>query len=166
MLHPDDVAVADRQSGVLTYRRMLVGARLFSKVFRKFPGEAVGVLLPASVGADVAFFGLLMAGKLPAMLNWTLGCNHLSQAADKLALQRIVTSPSWSIDWASNRRGPSLSIWKTFVAGLAKPPPGLNWLPPIFFPAAHYIACPVSCRISLPWCCSPPARKAFPRQCR
>ena len=92
VLHPDDVAAADRQSGVLTYRRMLVGARLFSKVFREFPGEAVGVLLPASVGADLAFFGLLMAGKLPAMLNWTLGPNHLSQAADKLTLQRIVTS--------------------------------------------------------------------------
>ena len=79
-------------SGVLTYRRMLVGTMLLRKLFRNFPASAVGVLLPASVGADLTFFGLLMAGKLPAMLNWTLGPSHLRQAVEKLSLRRIVTS--------------------------------------------------------------------------
>lgn len=92
LLHPDDVAVADRLSGVMSYRRMLVGTRLLSKLFRKFPGEMVGVMLPASVGADLTFLGLLMAGKLPVMLNWTLGPIHLKQAVERLSLTHIVTS--------------------------------------------------------------------------
>ena len=70
---PDDVAVADQLSGVLTYRRLLVGARLMARRFGRLPGDAVGVLLPASVAADIAFFALHLAGKLPVLLNWTTG---------------------------------------------------------------------------------------------
>ena len=90
--HLDDVAVADQMSGVLTYRRMLVGTLLLNQRFRTLPGETVGVMLPASVAADLTCFGLLLANKLPAMMNWTLGPSHLRQAVDKLALSHIITS--------------------------------------------------------------------------
>ncbi len=38
LAHPGDVAVADRLSGVLTYRKLLVGTRLLSKRMRAIPG--------------------------------------------------------------------------------------------------------------------------------
>ena len=92
LLHPGDVAAADAVSGVLTYRKMLVAARLMAARFARLPGSAVGVMLPASVAADITFLGLHLAGKLPVMLNWTTGPANLATAVQKLAIQRVVTS--------------------------------------------------------------------------
>jgi long-chain-fatty-acid--[acyl-carrier-protein] ligase len=88
----DDPAVADDLSGVLSYRRLLVAATLMAKKFRELPGEAIGVMLPASVAADVVFFGLHLAGKLPAMLNWTTGPANLAHAVRILGATRVITS--------------------------------------------------------------------------
>jgi long-chain-fatty-acid--[acyl-carrier-protein] ligase len=55
--HPQNVAVADDIAGVLTYERLLVGALTMAARFRALPGENVGLLLPASVAADISLFG-------------------------------------------------------------------------------------------------------------
>ncbi len=90
--HPNDVAVADRLSGVLTYRRMLVGASLMSKRFSRLDGDAIGVLLPSSVAADVVFFALHLSGKLPVMLNWTTGPAHLDHAIQAMKIRHVISS--------------------------------------------------------------------------
>ena len=87
-----EMATADATSGALTYRRLLVGARLLAKRFGPMPGDAVGVLLPASVAADVVYFGLHLAGKLPVMLNWTTGPANLAHAVSMLGIRRVITS--------------------------------------------------------------------------
>ena len=114
------MAVADRVSGVLTYRRLLVGAKLLSEPLRQLPGQAagpqprspvsprpdaslgetrlrepcqaVGVMLPASVAADVVYFALLLAGKLPVMMNWTTGPANLAHAVQKMNIGHVVTA--------------------------------------------------------------------------
>ena len=80
--HPDDVAVADRISGVLTYRQLSCRAQLLGKRLGRLEGDSIGVLLPASVATDVVFFGLHLAGKLPVMLNWTTGPANLACRGD------------------------------------------------------------------------------------
>jgi long-chain-fatty-acid--[acyl-carrier-protein] ligase len=90
--HPNEAAAADDLSGVVTYARMLTGARLMSKRFTPLPGEAVGLMLPASVAADSVFLALLWAGKLPVMLNWTTGPVNLNHAAKVMGIQRVITS--------------------------------------------------------------------------
>jgi acyl-CoA synthetase (AMP-forming)/AMP-acid ligase II/1-acyl-sn-glycerol-3-phosphate acyltransferase/acyl carrier protein len=90
--HPDDVAVADRISGVLSYRRLLVGTRLLGRRLGRLPGDAIGVMLPSSVAADLVFFALHQAGKLPVMLNWTTGPGNLAHAVETLGIRRVVTS--------------------------------------------------------------------------
>jgi len=92
LTHPDDVAIADRLSGVLTYRKLLVGTRLLSKRIQDIPGDAIGVMLPASVAVDIVFFSLHMAGKLPVMLNWTTGPAALAHAVGKLRVTHVITS--------------------------------------------------------------------------
>jgi long-chain-fatty-acid--[acyl-carrier-protein] ligase len=87
-----DVAAADDLAGVVTYERMLVGALLMARRFRKLPGANVGLLLPASVAADIALMGLYLAGKLPVLLNWTTGPANLEHAARLLGLGHVVTS--------------------------------------------------------------------------
>jgi long-chain-fatty-acid--[acyl-carrier-protein] ligase len=92
LAHPGEAAAADDLSGVVTYERMLVGARLMAKRFADLPGDAVGLMLPASVAADIAFMALLWAGKLPVLLNWTTGPANLNHAAKVMGMKRVITS--------------------------------------------------------------------------
>jgi long-chain-fatty-acid--[acyl-carrier-protein] ligase len=92
LAHPNEAAAADDLSGVVTYARILTGARLMAKRFARLPGEAVGLMLPASVAADTAFLALLAAKKLPVLLNWTTGPVNLNHAAKVMGIRRVVTS--------------------------------------------------------------------------
>jgi long-chain-fatty-acid--[acyl-carrier-protein] ligase len=87
-----DVAVADDRAGVMSYERLLVASLIMSRRIRELPGDAVGVLMPASVGCDVALLGCYLAGKLPVVLNWTTGQANLAHAARIMSLQRVLTS--------------------------------------------------------------------------
>ena len=122
--NPDDVVAADRLSGVLSYRKLYVAARLMAKRFGQLQSSThgrpavrpsasadgknmseadgtgtvpatlmpVGVLLPGSVAADVVFFGLHLAGKLPVLLNWTTGPANLAHAVKTLGIRHVITS--------------------------------------------------------------------------
>jgi long-chain-fatty-acid--[acyl-carrier-protein] ligase len=91
-LNPGDIAVADDLAGALTYERLLVGALTMARRFRELPGANLGLLLPASVAADVAFLGMHLAGKLPIALNWTTGPANLEHAVRLTGLTHVVTS--------------------------------------------------------------------------
>jgi long-chain-fatty-acid--[acyl-carrier-protein] ligase len=93
--HPKDIAVADDLAGVLTYERLLVGALTMAERFRALPGANVGLLIPASVAGDVAFFGLHLAGKLPIALNWTTGPVNLEHAVQLTGLTHVITSKAF-----------------------------------------------------------------------
>ncbi len=90
-----DVAAADDRAGVLTYERLLVGARVMAERFRAFDEPNVGLLMPASVAADIALMGLHLAGKLPVVLNWTTGPTNLEHAVALMKLKRVVTSKAF-----------------------------------------------------------------------
>jgi acyl-CoA synthetase (AMP-forming)/AMP-acid ligase II/acyl carrier protein len=93
--NPKDVAVADDIAGVLTYEELLIGALMMAARFRELPGNNVGLLIPASVAADIAFLGLHLAAKLPVPLNWTTGPVNLEYAAKLMGLTHIVTSKAF-----------------------------------------------------------------------
>jgi long-chain-fatty-acid--[acyl-carrier-protein] ligase len=87
-----DVIVADDLSGPLTYGRLLTGVCVLARRFAALPGANVGLLLPASVAADTAYMALLLAGKVPVLLNWTTGPTHLAEAVRLMTLSHVVTS--------------------------------------------------------------------------
>ena len=89
---PHNVAAADLVSGTLTCRRFLVACLLFSKRLKKLDGDALGLMLPSSVAADICFFGMQLAGKLPVMINWTSGPGATAHAIETMDLKYIVTS--------------------------------------------------------------------------
>ena len=88
----DEVAIADRISGVLTYRRWLIGSTLLARQLRQLPGHHIGIMLPASVAADLAFYAVHLAGKVPVMLNWTTGPAGLAHAVSITDVHQVVTS--------------------------------------------------------------------------
>lgn len=87
-----DVAVADAISGVLSYRRLLVGAELMSRRLKKFDEKHIGIMLPASVAADLVFFAIQLAGKVPVMMNWTTGPTNLAHGVKVTGVKHILTS--------------------------------------------------------------------------
>ena len=89
---PDAVAVADAISGVLSARRMLVAAALMARRFAAYPEPHVGVMLPASAAADIVFYALHLAGKVPVMMNWTTGPANLAHGIRVTDTKRILTS--------------------------------------------------------------------------
>jgi long-chain-fatty-acid--[acyl-carrier-protein] ligase len=92
LAHPNEAIAVDDLSGVVTYARVLTGARLMARRFAALPGDAVGLMLPASVAADTVLMALLLAKKLPVLLNWTTGPVNLNHAAKVMGLQRVITS--------------------------------------------------------------------------
>lgn len=78
----------------LTYgdilKRILGLGRIISKVTQK--GEYVGVLLPNLAITPAAIFGLNINGRIPAMLNYTLGSQGLQSACETANIRTIVTS--------------------------------------------------------------------------
>lgn len=66
---PGRVILEDTVTGSLTYRRMLIGARVLGRRFLTMskPGESMGVLLPNANGVVVTFLALQSAGRVAAM---------------------------------------------------------------------------------------------------
>ncbi|MCP8937537.1 acyl-[ACP]--phospholipid O-acyltransferase [Alsobacter sp. SYSU M60028] len=91
---PGRVAIDDPVSGPLSYRRLLAGARALGAELSGLAreGETVGVLLPTSNGAAVTLLGLMSAGRVPAMLNFTAGAANLLAACKAAQVTSVVTS--------------------------------------------------------------------------
>lgn len=91
----NDVMLADDLAGGVTYEKALVGAWAMSGRFRDIAAPNVGLMLPASVGGDLALLGLFLANKLPVLLNWTTGPANLEHAAKIMGLTHVVTSKAF-----------------------------------------------------------------------
>ena len=76
------VAVEDPVTGTLTYKRLLMGAAVLGrKLIPLAPeGKAVGLMLPNANGAAVTLLGLMSAGRVPAMINFTAGAANILAA--------------------------------------------------------------------------------------
>ena len=87
-----DVAAIDDVSKLVTYERLLTATLLLSRRVAAMEGNAIGILLPASIAATSTYFAVLMAGKLPVLLNWTTGPANLAHAASVMQLKHVITS--------------------------------------------------------------------------
>ena len=69
------IAVEDPVTGAFTYKRLLLGISILGRKLMPLAeeGKAVGVMLPNANGAVVTTFGLMSAGRVPAMINFTAG---------------------------------------------------------------------------------------------
>ena len=87
------VAVEDGDKRVLTYDQLVRAAAALSRVIkRECPGETVAIMLPSSVAATVAYFAVLAAGRVPAMLNFTAGRGPLTSACRTARVGAILTA--------------------------------------------------------------------------
>lgn len=118
--HRRQVIAADDLAGGVTYERLLVGAWAMARRFHDIAAPNVGLLLPASVGADLAFLGLHVAGKLPVILNWTTGPANLGHAVRLAGLTHVVTSKAFVDRIHADVPGASFLFLEDVRAGIGK----------------------------------------------
>jgi long-chain-fatty-acid--[acyl-carrier-protein] ligase len=120
LAHRKDVAAADDAAGAVTYERLLVGVLTLARRFRKLPGTEVGLVLPASVACDTALLALSWAGKVPVMLNWTVGPAQLAHAVRTLGLAHVVTSSQFLDRIGVQFDGPECVFLEDLRAGIGR----------------------------------------------
>jgi acyl-[acyl-carrier-protein]-phospholipid O-acyltransferase / long-chain-fatty-acid--[acyl-carrier-protein] ligase len=88
------VAVEDPVTGTLTYRKLLMGARILGEKLMRFApeGKPIGLMLPNSNGAAVTLMALMSAGRVPAMINFTAGITNVLAACRAAQADTILTS--------------------------------------------------------------------------
>ncbi|MEA2930109.1 MAG: acyl-[acyl-carrier-protein]-phospholipid O-acyltransferase, partial [Hyphomicrobiales bacterium] len=88
------IAVEDPVTGSLTYKKLLIGAAVLGKKLMPLAaeGKALGVMLPNANGAVVTILGVMSAGRVPAMINFTAGATNILAACKAAQVDTIVTS--------------------------------------------------------------------------
>ncbi len=90
----DRQIVEDVISGSLTYGQLLMAGRIFAGRFARMtaPGEAVGIMMPNSNGFAMVFMGVMSAGRVAAMVNYTAGPANVTSAVRTAPIRMIVSS--------------------------------------------------------------------------
>ncbi|GAB0056319.1 Bifunctional protein Aas [Candidatus Magnetaquicoccaceae bacterium FCR-1] len=86
--------LADSTGARLDYGGVLFRARLLGRLLAEWtqPGERVGVLLPTSAGSLVVLFALFAIGRVPALLNFTVGPGAARSACRTAHIRLVLTS--------------------------------------------------------------------------
>lgn len=87
-------ACADERSGILTFKQMKLRVILLAEQIAKMPDERIGIMLPASVAANVVIMATLLAGKTPVMINWTVGPRPLESVVASSGIRCVLSA--WS----------------------------------------------------------------------
>jgi long-chain-fatty-acid--[acyl-carrier-protein] ligase len=90
--NPSRVIIADQTSGVKSYRDIITACLAMRPLIQKLEGDHVGIMLPASVAADITCFAALFSSKIPVMVNWTAGVRNITASLDAVGVKNILTS--------------------------------------------------------------------------
>ncbi|MBN2416515.1 AMP-binding protein [bacterium] len=88
------IAVRDRTlNRDVTYGKALIASLILARKFRKYSDGEIGVMIPTSAGAVLTVIGILMAGKVPAMINYSTGAaENCRYAQKKCGFRTIIVS--------------------------------------------------------------------------
>ncbi len=89
---PARLITADAAAGARSYRDLITAIFLLRDRIARLEGDAVGIMLPASVGADVLYLATIFSGKTPVQVNWTVGIRNVRHALDLAGVRRILTA--------------------------------------------------------------------------
>jgi len=88
------MAIVDKTTGKnVPYSKALIASLILSKKFKRFEEGYIGVMIPTSAGSFLTCLGLVMAGKVPVMINYSTGAaENCEYAQEKIGFKTIVTS--------------------------------------------------------------------------
>jgi acyl-[acyl-carrier-protein]-phospholipid O-acyltransferase / long-chain-fatty-acid--[acyl-carrier-protein] ligase len=88
------IAIKDKtRNKDVTYSKALIGSLILAKKIKKYPDGDIGVMVPTSAGCMLAAIGILLAGKVPVMINYSTGAaKNCEYAQKKCGFKTIITS--------------------------------------------------------------------------
>lgn len=88
------LAVQDPVAGSLSYGKLLTAVAVLGEKFETlYAGQdTLGIMLPNANGACAALLGVISAGKVPAMINFTAGAANILSACKAAQVTTILTS--------------------------------------------------------------------------
>jgi acyl-[acyl-carrier-protein]-phospholipid O-acyltransferase/long-chain-fatty-acid--[acyl-carrier-protein] ligase len=88
------LAIMDRTTGArLSFSKTLIAALIFSKKLKKYKDGFIGVMIPNSAGSILTILGVVLAGKVPVMINYSTGAaENCEYAQKKCGFKTIITS--------------------------------------------------------------------------
>lgn len=89
---PKKVIVADQLSGAKTNREIVTAIMALKPELEKLPGPTLGIMLPASLSAGIAYLSVMFAGKTPVMVNWTVGIGQMQYCLKQAGVTHVVTA--------------------------------------------------------------------------
>jgi long-chain-fatty-acid--[acyl-carrier-protein] ligase len=89
---PGQLIIADQVSGARTYRDIFTAIFVLQRAIRNIEGPYVGIMLPAGVAAVISYLAVMFAGRIPVMINWTVGRRNVHHAVDLLPVQGILSA--------------------------------------------------------------------------
>lgn len=90
--YPNDAFIYDAMTGPMTRDEFLLKSYVIAECLKKYPGEALGIMIPALSATSLLLVGTYLSGKLPVMLNWTVGETSFAHCMDFAKLDTILTS--------------------------------------------------------------------------
>ncbi|MER8639003.1 acyl-[ACP]--phospholipid O-acyltransferase [Mesorhizobium sp. M1365] len=88
------LAVQDPVTGSLSYGKLLTAAAVLGEKFKNlYAGQqTLGIMLPNANGACATLLGVMSAGKVPAMMNFTAGAANILSACKAAEVRTVLTS--------------------------------------------------------------------------
>lgn len=92
--YPDKLAIIDRFTDKkVTYAKALLASLLLAKKFQKHHDGFIGIMIPTSAGCMLSVLGVLLAGKVPVMINYSTGAAaNCEYAQKKCGFKTIIAS--------------------------------------------------------------------------
>lgn len=89
---PAKLIAADSLVGTRSYRDLITAILALRPAIQRLPGERIGIMLPASIAANVAWLAVAFAGRTPVLVNWTTGTRNIRHALEMLGVQAVLTA--------------------------------------------------------------------------
>ena len=86
----------DKMIGTSTRKDFLLKAYVVAEIIKKEnPGKYVGIMLPALQSTTLLVAATYLSGKIPVMLNWTVGPKVLDHCVESIGLSHILTAKTF-----------------------------------------------------------------------
>ncbi len=79
-------------TGMMTRDAFLLKSYVIGEYLKKYRSNRIGIMLPAVSASSLLLVGSYLAGKLPVMLNWTVGEKSFAHCMNSARLDTILTS--------------------------------------------------------------------------
>ncbi|HLP45865.1 MAG TPA: AMP-binding protein, partial [Candidatus Kapabacteria bacterium] len=87
------LAIIDRTTEKrITYSKALIASLILANKFKAYRDGFIGVMIPNSAGSILTILGIVMAGKVPVMINYSTGAaSNCEYAQGKCGFKTIIT---------------------------------------------------------------------------